>query len=156
MKKEGGELRLSNVRWCLLKRVENLTERQASQLKELLRYNLRSVRAYLLREKFQRFWQYVRPNCTARFLDQWCKVAMRSRLEPIKKAVRTLRNHRTLIRNWFAAKGTMSSGRVEGPNHKAKVVFRNAYGYRYYNTVELTLCHSLASLPEPQFTHRVR
>lgn len=94
------------------------------------------MRAYLLREKFQRFWQYVRPNCTARFLDQWCKVAMRSRLEPIKKVVRTLHNHRTLIRNWFAAKGTMSSGRVEGPNHKAKVVFINAYGYRYYNTAQ--------------------
>lgn len=156
MKQEGGEPLLSNARWCLLKRVENLTERQASKLKELLRYNLRSVRAYLLREEFQRFWQYVRPSCAARFLDQWCKVAMRSRLEPIKKVVRTLRSHRALILNWFAAKGTMSSGSVEGLNHKAKVVFRNAYGYRYYNTVELSLYHSLGALPEPQFTHRFR
>lgn len=156
MKQEGSEPLLVHARWCLLKRTENLTERQASKLKELLRYNLRSVRAYLLREEFQRFWQYVRPSCAGRFLDQWCKVAMRSRLEPIKKVVGTLRSHRALILNWFAARGTMSSGTVEGLNHKAKVVFRNAYGYRHYNTVEIALYHTLGALPEPEFTHRFR
>ncbi len=32
---------------CLLKRRENLTERQTLRLAELLKYNLRSVRGYL-------------------------------------------------------------------------------------------------------------
>jgi transposase len=154
MKQEGGEPLLVHARWCLLKRTENLTERQASKLQKLMRYNLRSVRAYLLREEFQRFWQYVRPSCAARFLEQWCKVAMRSRLEPLKKVVGMLRNHRELILNWFSAQGTMSSGTVEGLNHKAKVVFRNAYGYRQYNTVEIALYHTLGALPAPEFTHR--
>ena len=40
--------------WVLLKRPENLTEAQTVKLKELLRYNLKAVRAYLLREDFQR------------------------------------------------------------------------------------------------------
>ncbi len=40
---EGSESLLVHARWCLLKRTENLSERQASKLKELLRYNLRSV-----------------------------------------------------------------------------------------------------------------
>ncbi len=57
MKQEGTEPLLPHARWCLLKRTENLTEQQASKLSELLRYNLRSVRAYLLREEFQRFWE---------------------------------------------------------------------------------------------------
>lgn len=78
------------------------------------------------------------------------------RFHIIKKVVRTLRNHRDLILNWFAAQGTMSSGSVEGLNHKAKVVFRNAYGYREYNTVEIALYHTLGALPEPPFTHRFR
>jgi transposase len=156
MKQAGSEPLLAQARWCLLKRTENLTERQASKLKELLQYNLRSVRAYLLREEFQRFWQYVRPSCAARFLDEWCKGAMRSRLQPIKKVTRMLRSHQALILNWFAAQGTMSSGTVEGLNHKAKVVFRNAYGYRHFNTVEISLYHTLGALPEPEFTHRFR
>jgi transposase len=156
MKQQGCEPLLLHARWCLLKRTENLTERQATKLKELLGYNLACVRAYLLREEFQRFWQYVRPSAAETFLDQWCKVAMRSRLAPIKKVVAMLRNHRYLILNWFTAQGTLSSGTVEGLNHKAKVVFRNAYGYRHYNSAEIALYHSLGALPEPVFTHRFR
>lgn len=156
MKQEGHEPLLLHSRWSLLKRSENLTERQASKLSELLRYNLRSVRAYLLREEFQRFWQYVRASTAGKFLDEWCRIAMRSRLAPVNKVVGTLRNHRALILNWFVAQGSLSSGVVEGLNNKAKVVFRNAYGFREYNTLKVALYHTLGALPEPQITHRFR
>ena len=33
---------------------------------------------------------------------------MRSRLEPLKKVARSLREHRELLLNWFRAKGTLS------------------------------------------------
>lgn len=46
-------------RWRLLKRPENLTDRQTVKLREVLKYNLRSVRAYLFREELQRFWTYT-------------------------------------------------------------------------------------------------
>jgi transposase len=52
-KPRGRELKHS--RWWLLKRPENLTEKQAVKLSELMRYNLRSVKAYLMRDAFQRF-----------------------------------------------------------------------------------------------------
>ena len=58
MKQDGYEPILKNSRWCLLKRRENLTDNQTVKLKELLQYNLRSVKAYLMREDFQRFWEY--------------------------------------------------------------------------------------------------
>ena len=57
LKEDGHEPVLKHSRWVLLKRPENLTESQTAKLKELLKYNLRSVRAYLLREEFQRFWE---------------------------------------------------------------------------------------------------
>ena len=34
-----------------------LTDKQTVKLKELLKYNLRTMRAYLQREDFQRFWE---------------------------------------------------------------------------------------------------
>ena len=77
---------LKHSRWCLLKRPENLTEKQTVKMAELLRYNLRSVRAYLHREDFQRFWTYMRPWTARRFLREWCTRVMRSRLEPMKKS----------------------------------------------------------------------
>ena len=78
----------------------------------LLRSNLRSVRAYLLKEDLQRFWRYVSPYWAGVFLDRWCTRVMRSRLEPMKKVARMLRSHRELILNWFRARGRSVRSRV--------------------------------------------
>jgi transposase len=68
MKADGYEPILKHSRWCLLKRSENLTEKQTVKLSELLKYNLQSVRAHLLREDFQQFWEYVSPGWAGNFL----------------------------------------------------------------------------------------
>lgn len=154
MKADGYEPVLKHSRWCLLKRRENLTDKQTVKLSELLKYNLKSVRAHLLREDFQRFWEYVSPSWSGKFLDQWCTRTMRSQLEPMKEVARTLRNHRELILNWFCAKGALSSGVVEGFNNKVKLTTRKSYGFRTYEAVETALYHNLGALPEPEFTHR--
>jgi transposase len=154
MKADGYEPILKHSRWCLLKRPENRTEKQTVKLSELLKYNLRSVRAHLLREDFDRFWEYVSPAWAGKFLDEWCTRTMRSQLEPMKKVARTLRNHRELILNWFRAKRALSSGVVEGFNNKVKLTTRKSYGFRTYEAVETALYHNLAALPEPEFTHR--
>jgi transposase len=112
---------LRHARWCLLKRPENLTERQTEKLSELLKCNLKAVRAYLLREDFQRFWDYRSPFWAKRFLKEWCTRTMRSKIEPMKKVARTLRSHEALILNWFRAKGALSSGVVEGLNNKVRL-----------------------------------
>lgn len=88
MAQDGYEPALKKTRWCLLKRPQNLTDKQRVRLSELLRYNLQSVRAYLLKEQFQQFWEYDSPTWAGKFLDQWCTQALRSRIEPIKKLVR--------------------------------------------------------------------
>jgi transposase len=150
---DGYEPVLKHSRWCLLKRPENRTEKETVKLSELLQYNLQSVRSHLLREDFQRFWEYVSPTWAVKFLDQWCNRTMRSKIEPMKKIVGTLREHRDLILNWFRAKGTVSAGSVEGLNNKAKLTIRKAYGFRTYKAIEIALYHTLGDLPEPNFTH---
>ena len=154
MKTDGYEPVLKHSRWCLLKRPENLTDKQTVKLSELLKYNLKSVRAYLLKEDFQRLWEYTSPTWAGKFLDQWCTRTMRSKIDPMKKVARTLRNHRELILNWFRAKGTMSSGIIEGFNNKVKLTTRKSYGFRTYEAIETALYHNLGALPEPEFTHR--
>jgi len=56
LRQDGKEPVLTKTRWLLLKRPQNLTCKQKGHLKKLLQYNLKSVRAYLLREDFQHFW----------------------------------------------------------------------------------------------------
>lgn len=154
MKANGYEPILTKTRWLLLKRPENLSEKQETKLAELLQYNLRSVRSYLLKEEFQFFWSYVSPYWAGKFLDRWCTKTMRSKIDPMKKVTRMLRGHRELLLNWFRARGQLSSGVVEGCNAKAKLTFKKAYGFRTYRAMEVALYHTLGDLPEPVAAHR--
>ena len=153
LKRDGYEPVLKHSRWCLLKRPENRTAKETVKLSELLHYNLQSVRSHLSKEDFQQFWEYTSPFWAGRFLDQWCTRTLRSKIEPMKKIARSLREHRDLILNWFRAKGTVSAGSVEGLNNKAKLTTRKAYGFRTYEAIEIALYHTLGDLPEPNFTH---
>mgnify|MGYP001828083041 FL=1 len=126
LKADGYEPILKGARWLLLKRPENLTEKQSIRLNELLQYNLKSVRSHLMKEDFQRLWDYCSPYWAGRFLDEWCTRAMRSKIEPMKKVARSFREKRELIVNWFYAGGTISAGIVEGFNHKLKLITRKS------------------------------
>ena len=154
LKAKGKEPLLTGSRWCLLKRPDNLTEKQVERLKDLLACNLGTVRAYLLKEDFQRFWDYSSPAWAGKFLDDWCTRTMRSRLKPMKKVAKMLRAHRQLLLNWFCAKGQIALGCVEGFNNKAKVTTKRSYGFRSYDVLKIALYHSLGDLPEPKATHR--
>ena len=79
---------------------------------------------------------------------------MRSRIEPMKKMARTLRNHRSLLLNGFRPRGAISPGTVEGFNTKAKLTLRKSYRFRTYRAMEIALSHGLSALPEPRVTHR--
>jgi transposase len=138
----------------LLKRKENLTVKQAIKLKKLLAYNLKSIKAYLLKEELHLFWEYVSPYWAGLFLDGWRTKVARSKIEPMKKIAKSLRKHKPLILNWFKAKKAYSSGIVEGLNNKAKVATRKAYGFKTFECAEIALYHQLGKLPEPLMTHR--
>ena len=111
------------------------------------------MRAYLLKESFQSFWDYDSPTWAGKFLDQWTTQVMRSRIEPMKKFARTLRKHRELLLNYFRARKAFSSGVIEGLNNKAKVTMRKSYGFRTFHITEIALYHALGKLPEPKLTH---
>jgi len=154
LKAKGKEPVLTGSKWCLLKKPENLTENQEIKLKELLAINLKSIRAYLLKEDFQFFWQYKSATWAGKFLDAWCKRTMRSKIDPMKKVALMLRSHRELILNWFRAKDQILLGAVEGLNNKAKTTSKKAYGFKAYEVAKIALYHTLGDLPEPEVTHR--
>ena len=145
---------LSKSRWCFLKRLENLTEKQSFKLNELLKMNLRTVKAYLLREQFQKFWEYRSPGWAGRFLSQWCHAANCSRIGPMKNLAKMLERHRELILNYFRAKKQYNSGIVEGMNRKINLTIRKSFGFRTIKIAKTCLYHQLGELPEPEFTHK--
>lgn len=142
---------LSKSRYILLKHQHRLGDDQRSRLAELLRVNLRTVKAYLLKERLLQFWNYKTPYWAGRFLDAWTCDALRSRIEPIKAVARSFREHRSLILNWFRAKRAFAAGATEGLNNKAKLSSKIAYGFRSRRHAEIALYHRLGNLPEPDW-----
>ena len=154
MKLDGYDPILTKSKYCLLKRPDNLTPNQKLKLDEVLQYDLKSTRAYMHKEAFDAFWQYNSPYWARWFLKKWCTRVMRSRLEPMKKFVKTLRNHEDLLMNYFKTKQRYSSGIVEGLNRRINLSMRKAYGYKSFDLLQVSLFHQLGDLPEPEFTHR--
>ncbi|MFK8081679.1 MAG: transposase [Granulosicoccus sp.] len=146
MRSDGYEPLLTNTRWLLLKRPENLTDKQETKLSDLLQYNLKSVRDYLLKEDCQQLWQYVSPCWAGQYLDRWCTRTMRSKIEPMKKMATQIRKHKPLIINWFEATGQFSSGIVEDFNNKAKLTMRKSYGFKSADTTDSRVPSSTSRL----------
>ena len=56
----------------------------------------------------------------------------------MKKLAKTLMKHESLLLNWFESQG-LSSGIVEGFKNKAKWTMRKAYGFKEFETFQISL-----------------
>ncbi len=124
-----GQPELKNTRYIFLKNPENLTSKQSDLLKELKLkdLNLKTMRAYQLRLNFQEVW-LLPPDQAEPFLKKWYYWATHSRLEPMKKAAYTIKEHWDGVLNWFKSK--ISNGILEGINSLVQAAKARARGYR--------------------------
>ena len=145
--------RLEKSRW-LLKWRDSLSEKQIPRLEEILKLNLSTVRACLLREDFRQFFDCNSSTRAKLFLKRWRHRAIRSGIGPLVKFAATLQNHRPLVINWFRTGRCHSSGAVGGMNLKARFALMKAFGFRSYAAHELAPYRTLGNLPQPGIAHR--
>ena len=138
----------------MLKNRKKQNETQLAKLKELLKYNLRSVKCMLLRDSFQKYWQYKSSTWAKKFFHQWLDRVKRSNLDEMKKVANTLEKHKELLFNWYKTKERYSNSVVEGFNNKSKLIMRKAFGFKQFDTIEIALYHQLGALPEPALAHK--
>ena len=143
---------VKGTRYIWLKNPWNLTDKQKIRLSELEKFNLKINRAYLLKEQFRQFWDYLYPANAKKFLTQWFWWATHSRLKPMRDFAWMLRRHEEDILNYFKLR--ITGGRIEGVNRKAKVISQRCYGFRTFGTFRLALYHGLGNLPVPELAHK--
>lgn len=121
----------------------------------------KSVKAYLLKKDFLRFWDYKYKKSAEKFLKKWCTRTNRTKPQPMKKVLKMLTKKSALILNWFDTNPRLSSGIVKGFNNKAKLTIKKTYGFIGIHAVgksekhlPYALYHKLGKLPLPEFTHR--
>jgi transposase len=133
------------TRWLWLKNPWNLLREEKRRLSALCRRNQPIVRAYYLKEAFQRFWDYKSAGWSEPYLRQWLWWASHSRLTPFTRFARMIREHLDGILAWTQLR--VSNGALEGMNNKVKVVSHRAYGYRTTETYITAIWHGCGDLP---------
>ena len=138
---------IKGTRFVLLKNPWTLTPKQKRTLSSLVRSNHPLVRAWYLKEDFQRFWDYLHETWAWRHLDQWLWWASHSRLEPFQAFAKMIRKHQDGILAW--TKLRISNGALEGMNNKVKLVSHRSYGFRSDDRYIEAIYHNCAALPMP-------
>jgi transposase len=121
---------LKGTRWLLLKNAENLDEEkdEKRRLKEALKLNEPLAVAYYLKEDLRRFWEQPGKRFATTFLDGWIRRAEASGVKILQQMAKTLSAHRSGLLAYYDV--MISSGPMEGTNHKIKTMKRQAYGFR--------------------------
>ncbi len=116
------------LRWLLFLHSANRTRRQTGLLNQLKAGNRRIHRAWVLKDEFEQFWQYVYPGAAENFLKAWMTAALRSRLQPLKEFVKTIKKHWEHVLAYINTPVTNAVS--EGIYRVIKIVKNRASGYR--------------------------
>jgi transposase len=120
--------RFKGARWALLKRPEDLTDRQAETLAGIRRTGGAMWRAYRLREAMREiFAGDLDADEAETLLGRWCSWAQRCRLEPFVRCARTIRSHLGGI--VATVRLGINNGRLEGLNNRVRLIVRRAFGF---------------------------
>lgn len=123
---------LKGSRYIFLKNEKNLSKEQLLFKETLLlpKLNLKSVRALHIRENFQQIYLSKTFNEFKKLLQQWYFWATHSKLKPIIKAAKTIKNHWQGILNW--KKSQINNGILEGLNSIVQAAKAKARGYNTF------------------------
>lgn len=152
LKQEGDE-RLMRSKYLWLTTPANLEGARAERFATLQKQQLKTTRAWGIKDYFQWFWLEEDKESGKAFFDHWYSGAIRSRLEPIKKVAKMLKGRINNILTWF--KHRITNATSEGFNSRIQNIKSNARGFRNfdnYRTRILFFCGKL-NLKPPTPTH---
>jgi transposase len=150
MLSEVGDDRLKGTRQLWLYNQENLNDDRYFELLTAQRGDLKTGRAWAIKENFRHFWTYTYAFSAEGFFDKWYGWAIRSRLEPIKKVARMLKGHLDGLLSYF--RHGVTNAISEGFNSRIQTIKSAARGFRNFANYRLRIlfyCGKLDLLPEP-------
>lgn len=120
---------LKGARYTLLKNNSNLTAKQKEQKTRLSSLNLKSIKALHIRENFQSIYQAKTLDEFKKLLKEWYFWASHSKLKPMIKAAKMVKNHWDGILRWKESQ--INNGILEGLNSIIQAAKRKARGYKF-------------------------
>jgi transposase len=143
-----GDDTLARTKYLWLYSQENLPERYQERFQELRAINLKTARAWAIKEVLRGLWSYQRRASADRFWKGWFFWATHSRLKPIIDAAYFMKRHLDHVLNFFQNRVTNAVS--EGINSKIQTIKKMACGFRNlenFKTVIYFHCGGLQLYP---------
>ena len=123
-----GDMRLARSKYLWLYSAENLPERYGPRFAALRAVDLKTGRAWAIKESLRRLWHYQYRGWGAKHWRRWYFWATHSRLRPVIDAARTLKRHEAGLLSYFAHRITNAG--AESLNSRVQAIRVAARGYR--------------------------
>lgn len=146
--KEGDDI-LTGSRYSVLRSEETRTEKHEGILEKICGRNLKTSRAWAIKESFVSFWQARnKPFGEAIFRD-WYNWAIRCQLKPVVKVAKMLKKHLEGLLSYFDY--PITNAVSEGLNSKIQSIKASARGFRNFANYRIRIlfaCGKLDLTPE--------
>jgi transposase len=123
-----GDNSLAGSKYLWLYSAENLPTRHHDRFAALRVADLKTARAWAIKESLRHFWSYKRRGWGAKHFKRWYFWATHSRLKPIIDAAKTLKRHEPGLLSYFAH--PITNAGAEGLNSRIQAIRVSARGYR--------------------------
>lgn len=144
-----GDESLKGSKQLWLFNVENLSEDQWLAFEPLKEMELKTSRAWAIKEQFRWFWEYCYAGNARKFFKRWYGWASRSQLAPVVKVAKMLKNHLENILTYF--RHGITNSMSEGFNSRIQAIKSNARGFRGFTNYRIRIlfyCGKLDLLPD--------
>lgn len=144
-----GDVTLKGTKYAWLRNYGELERRLRREIEQLTRAANKTGRAWAIKEHAKTLWTYVKRGWAERAWHRWYQWAIRSRLQPVKKVARMIKQHLWGIINAIVL--NVTNARAESINSTIKLLKVRARGYRNrerFKTAILFHCGGLSLMPE--------
>lgn len=148
-----GDATLAKSKYLWLTNPGNMTDKARARFAELKCAELKTGRAWALKEALRGLWDYRSATWAARFWKRWYFWATHSRLPPMVEAAKLIARHLPNVLTYFTHR--ITNAVAEGVNSKIATVQKRACGFRNPDNFKVAVyfhCGGLDLYP-PSVTH---
>lgn len=149
-----GDSTLTGSKYLWLYNVENMPAAAREKFERIKHGNLKTARAWALKESLREMWSYHSMGWAKRFWRRWYFWATHSRLAPMIEKAKLIARHLPNILTYF--KHRVTNAVAEGLNSKIATVQKRACGFRNRDNFKIAIyfhCGGLELYPASA-THR--
>jgi transposase len=151
---EQGDETLSRSKYLWLYSAENVPAAAQERFTQIRDSNLKTARAWALKESLREWWRYRSLGWAKRFWQRWYFWATHSRLQPMIDVAKLIARHLHNVLTYF--KHRITNAVAEGLNSKIATVQKRACGFRNREHFKIAIyfhCGGLDLYPA-SVTHR--